>query len=70
MKHRWARAGTEPTLAELLSDPITHQLLKRDRLSPEMVWSAIRVAQDAMRRRTLRVVGPAGEPDKHGCEAA
>lgn len=73
MKHQWAQAGNEPSLAELLSDPITHQVLRRDRLTPEMVWSAICTARNALRRRALQTANATGKLEKldeHGCEAA
>ena len=50
----WATAGSEPTLEEVMSDPLVALVMRRDRLTGENVWAAIRIA-----RRRLR---EAGEP--------
>lgn len=70
MKNRWATAGVEPTLAEILSDPILHQVMRRDRLNPDMVRAAIRAGQDALRRRAGHADAPAGSPDESDLAAA
>lgn len=70
MKKRWATAGVEPSLAEILSDPILHQVMRRDRLSPEAVRAAIRAGQEALRRRTERATAPTEAPDAPGLAAA
>lgn len=70
MKKHWATAGIEPSLAEILSDPILHQVMRRDRLSLDMIHSAIRRGQEALRRRAERTGAPSGEPgpDESGPE--
>jgi len=45
------RANEEPTIEELLSDPIVSLVLARDSLRPEEVWSYIRSAQRWLRLR-------------------
>jgi len=45
------RANEEPTIEELLSDPIVSLVLARDSLRPEHVWSFIRSAQRGLRLR-------------------
>lgn len=66
MKKHWATAGIEPSLAEVLSDPILHQVMRRDRLSLDMIHSAIRRGQEALRRRAERTAAPSDEsgPDE------
>ena len=39
--------NTEPTVEELLDDPIAHLLMTSDRLQPEQVWAFV---HDARRR--------------------
>ena len=41
--------NAEPTVEELLDDPIAHLLMARDRLQPEQVWAYVNDA-----RRNLR----------------
>lgn len=43
MERKWARAGVEPLLSELMSDPIVHLLMLSDNITSEDVWGAIRV---------------------------
>ena len=38
-------SGREPTIAELLDDPIARLLMASDRLSPETVWECVRDAK-------------------------
>ena len=45
------RANEEPTIEELMSDPIVSLILRRDSLRPEQVWSCIRSAQRSLRLR-------------------
>jgi hypothetical protein len=35
------RHNAEPTVEELLNDPIAHLLMARDRLQPEDVWACV-----------------------------
>lgn len=42
--------GGEPTLAELMADPITHLVMRRDGLTPDTVWFVILQACVALRR--------------------
>jgi hypothetical protein len=39
--------NTEPTVEELLNDPISHLLMAHDGIQPEQVWAYI---HDAMRK--------------------
>ncbi len=34
----------EPSIQELMSDPIIHLVMRRDGLTPEIVWAVIQVA--------------------------
>lgn len=44
----FSRAGTEPLLAELLADPLTHLVMRRDGITEREVRAAVEIA-----RRTL-----------------
>ena len=45
----WSEAGPEPYIDDLLADPIVHLVMRRDRLTAEDVWAAVRVARDRLR---------------------
>ncbi len=50
---RWqpyAEAGVEPSLEELLRDPITHRVMARDRITEADVLEAVRQAMIRLRR--------------------
>lgn len=49
----WSRAGIEPSLAEVLADPVVHLVLRRDGLTP----SDLRQAVNAACRRLARGQG-------------
>ncbi len=38
-------SGREPELAEVMSDPIVHLIMRRDGLSEGDVWAAVRLGQ-------------------------
>lgn len=38
-------AGTEPTVEELMADPIVRMIIKSDRIRTDDAWSAIRAAR-------------------------
>ena len=38
-------SNTEPTVEELLTDPIAHLLMARDGLQPEYVWACVGAAR-------------------------
>lgn len=44
----------EPTVEELLSDPIVKLLMVRDRLPPEVVWACVRDARRKLKARSAR----------------
>ena len=48
--HAWATAGIEPRLSELLSDPILHLVLRRDRLTLADVHAAVGTARARLGR--------------------
>ena len=37
----WQESGVEPSLAEVMTDPIIHAVLRRDRLTVEQVLDAL-----------------------------
>ena len=53
----WATAGCEPTLEEVMSDPLVALVMRRDRLTRENVWAAIRVARRRLRNAAEPVEG-------------
>jgi len=42
----------EPTIDELLSDPIARLLMEGDRLRPEVVWTCVRDARRKLKARS------------------
>ena len=42
MKHRFDSAGLEPSLEELVADPVVRLVMRRDGLSEADIWGAIR----------------------------
>jgi hypothetical protein len=42
------RHNAEPTLEELLNDPIAHLLMARDGLHPDHVWACIKNARERL----------------------
>lgn len=49
--HRYREAGVEPTIAEMLSEPIVRTLMERDAVSDETI---VRVIAEARARRARR----------------
>lgn len=45
MPRKWIERGAEPSLRELMDDPLTEAVMRRDGLTAEQVWIAIREAQ-------------------------
>ena len=45
--------NAEPTVEELLNDPIAHLLMKRDRLQPEQVWACVNDARQKLKARKI-----------------
>ncbi|MFQ5468375.1 MAG: hypothetical protein ACE5DS_09610 [Kiloniellaceae bacterium] len=43
----WLRG--EPALADLLNDPVTHVIMRHDRVTPEDVWNAVARARQSLR---------------------
>lgn len=53
-RERWARAGVEPALWDVLADPIVLSLMRADRLKRKDVLTAVAVAAE-------RAPDPAGK---------
>jgi hypothetical protein len=49
--HSQARLRVEPSVEELMDDPLTHALMRCDDLTPEDVWTIIREARRALAAR-------------------
>lgn len=45
MRGKWIERGSEPSLRELMDDPLTQAVMRRDGLTAEEIWMAIRDAQ-------------------------
>jgi hypothetical protein len=52
--HAWSEAGTEPPLAEVLADPLVHQVMRRDGVTPSELQRIIRQAQAQLRSGPCR----------------
>jgi len=48
------RGNEEPTIEELLSDPIASLVMARDKLRPDQIWAFIRAAQQKRSAREAR----------------
>jgi len=57
----WSEAGPEPRLSDVLADPIVHLVMRRDRLTPEDVRRAVRVAQARLRTAPPGALGDVGD---------
>ena len=44
-KPDWSKAGIEPSLTEVMNDPIVHLVMRRDSLTSDEVWSVINAAR-------------------------
>jgi len=51
--------NSEPTLDDLLTDPVGRQLMKRDSVKPERVRACVRLARRKLRALTTREREPA-----------
>jgi hypothetical protein len=47
--------NAEPTVEELLDDPIAHLLMARDQLQSEQVWAYVNDARRRLRDRKMQV---------------
>jgi hypothetical protein len=56
MRHSMYVKNAEPTVDELLADPITHLVMSRDGVEPGEVLAAIERARETMRRNHERSV--------------
>lgn len=51
------RHGTEPRLEDMISDPIVHLVMRRDRISVEDVRAVVDAARRRLRLRACRTDG-------------
>lgn len=51
MNGRYRKAGTEPPLHEVMDDEVVHLVMRRDRLTPDMVWAHVESARAGLRGR-------------------
>ncbi|MGC2857774.1 hypothetical protein ACM64Y_20065 [Novispirillum sp. DQ9] len=47
---RWAEAGVEPSVEDLLADPLTAMVMRRDRIGPAEVLAVVERARAEMTR--------------------
>lgn len=45
---RWAPAGVEPTVEDLMADPLTAMIMRRDRIGADEVMAAVTAARRAL----------------------
>ncbi len=53
----WLRG--EPSIQELMSDPIIHLVMRRDGLTPEIVWAVIQAASAELQVKPKEVADEA-----------
>lgn len=67
MNETWCQPGEEPTLEEVLADPIVHMVARRDGLSATDVQTAARNARLSLSRRHAKAFAlwedPASQED-------
>jgi hypothetical protein len=59
MTQDYREAGVEPSVEDLMSDPIVHLILRRDRITPADTWTAVTDARRRLHRRRARTARPA-----------
>ena len=55
----WSKSGVEPSVAELLADPVAQIILRYDGVTRADVWAAVERARQELR-------AAAGQPDARG----
>ena len=55
-KHYWIDSGIEPTLADLLSDPIMHAVMRADGIRVQDVLATVAEARHRQRPSALRSI--------------
>ncbi len=54
LSRKWREAGTEPDLAEMLSDPLVHRVMRRDGVTLAELRDVIARARAALRAGLCR----------------
>ena len=54
MTQDYREAGVEPSVEDLMSDPIVHLILRRDRITPADTWAAVTDARRSLHRQRAR----------------
>jgi hypothetical protein len=52
MPRKWIERGVEPSLRELMDDPLTWAVMRRDGLTAEQVWVTLRDAQQKLQSQS------------------
>ncbi len=56
----WPSDGTEPSLEDVMVDPLVHLVMQRDGQSVDAVWAALRAAQSRLQAgKTVDSIGHA-----------
>lgn len=63
---RWAAAGVEAPLEEIMSDPIVALILRRDGLTQAAVWEFLALARDNRARTPQRAAVSPAVPTRRG----
>lgn len=56
MNNKWSTSGIEPSLKDMMNDPIVTLILKRDNLEAKDVWETVESAKIAMRNRSASLL--------------
>lgn len=53
-KRAWLHG--EPTIDEVMADPIVHLVMRSDGIKPEDVWETVRIASNHLREKRQHVI--------------
>lgn len=50
LSNKWAQAGQEPSLKEMMADPIVAMVMARDNLQADDVWKVVEKAKERIEK--------------------
>jgi len=56
VEHKQAWLRGEPTIEEVMADPIVHFVMRSDGIRPEDVWETVRIASNHLREQRRHVI--------------
>lgn len=59
MTQDYREAGVEPSVEDLMRDPIVHLILRRDRITPADTWAVVTNARRRLHRPRASTARPA-----------